>query len=406
MRGLRALNQWGWRFVVPCPPQVTTWSVLMSRQSACLTVPVGGGRAYCYVDLTGTEPPKSLAASTERLQEVLADFADPGIALREAVQGGVAIHAAAIEEVVLDSWSLGRVLLVGDAAHAMSPNMAQGAAMAIEDALVLAECLAEQPSIDTALAAYAGSPPAPDWLGTSDDTSPRPHPPIASRAAQRTAAIVRSPCLSQSLSTTSGRALRAACGVLRYCPEPSTERRAGGRGSVQPAAPIPSYNPTAVSGDGQRGQTGTENRLLPVRELRHRQPGIGDGERQANRPASAPQTQSVLRQVGLMLVAARRASCRSSHGAKSAKKEGLMFMRFSTATAFFVLVTAPAFADCTHELSKLEPAVTSAETGSMQSGMPATNASKRYFPAIRPSTPKRPGRPEARWKRFHPINSR
>ncbi len=49
-----------------------------------------------------------------------------------------------------------------------------------------------------------------------------------------------------------------------------------------------------------------------------------------------------------------------------------MFMRFSTATAFFVLVTAPAFADCAHELSKLEPAVTSAETGSMQSGMPAT----------------------------------
>ena len=127
----------------------------MSQRSACLTVPVGGGRAYCYVDLTGgPRPPKSLAPSTERLQEVLADFADPGIALREAVQGGVPIHAAAIEEVVLDSWSLGRVLLVGDAAHAMSPNMAQGAAMAIEDALVLAECLTEQPSINMALAAY------------------------------------------------------------------------------------------------------------------------------------------------------------------------------------------------------------------------------------------------------------
>jgi len=49
-----------------------------------------------------------------------------------------------------------------------------------------------------------------------------------------------------------------------------------------------------------------------------------------------------------------------------------MFMRFSTATAFLVLVTAPAFADCAQELSKLEPAVTSAETGSTQSGMPAT----------------------------------
>jgi 2-polyprenyl-6-methoxyphenol hydroxylase-like FAD-dependent oxidoreductase len=32
-------------------------------------------------------------------------------------------------------------VLIGDAAHATSPNMAQGAAMALEDALVLADCL-------------------------------------------------------------------------------------------------------------------------------------------------------------------------------------------------------------------------------------------------------------------------
>lgn len=152
--GLRALKQWGWRFVIPCPPQVTTWSVFMSRQSACLTVPVGGGQAYCYVDLMGLEPPTSPAISTDCLQEVLSDFAGPAIAIREALDGGVAIHAAPIEEVVLDSWSRGRALLVGDAAHAMSPNMAQGAAMAIEDALVLAECLFEQPSIETALSAH------------------------------------------------------------------------------------------------------------------------------------------------------------------------------------------------------------------------------------------------------------
>ena len=153
--GSRALKQWGWRFVVPCPPQIATWSVFMSRQSACLTVPLGGGRAYCYVDLMGTEPPKSLAISTDRLQEVLADFAGPAIAIRESLEGGATIHAAAIEEVVLDSWSRGRALLIGDAAHAMSPNMAQGAAMAIEDALVLTECLSEQPRIGATLSAYA-----------------------------------------------------------------------------------------------------------------------------------------------------------------------------------------------------------------------------------------------------------
>ncbi|HWM27053.1 MAG TPA: FAD-dependent monooxygenase [Woeseiaceae bacterium] len=162
--GPRPLNQWGWRFVIPCPPQMTTWSVLMSRQSACLTMPIGGGRAYCYVDLMGRQPPTSLEISMDRLREVLCDFAGPAIAIREAVEGSIAIHAAPIEEVVLNSWSRGRAVLIGDAAHAMSPNMAQGAAMAIEDALVLAECLAEQPGIGTALSAYeARRRPRVDW---------------------------------------------------------------------------------------------------------------------------------------------------------------------------------------------------------------------------------------------------
>jgi 2-polyprenyl-6-methoxyphenol hydroxylase-like FAD-dependent oxidoreductase len=45
-------------------------------------------------------------------------------------------------------------VLVGDAAHASSPNMAQGAAMAVEDALVLAEMLTADQPVDQALASY------------------------------------------------------------------------------------------------------------------------------------------------------------------------------------------------------------------------------------------------------------
>jgi FAD-dependent urate hydroxylase len=152
--GRRELNQWGWRFVIPCPPQVTTWSVLMSSQSACLAMPIGGGRAYCYVDLVGAEPPTSLATSNDRLQKVLAGFAGPAIEIRRALTGHIAIHGAPIEEVILDDWSRGRALLIGDAAHAMNPSMAQGAAMAVEDALVLAECLSGQADIGTAASAY------------------------------------------------------------------------------------------------------------------------------------------------------------------------------------------------------------------------------------------------------------
>jgi len=47
-----------------------------------------------------------------------------------------------------------RVVLVGDAAHASPPSMAQGAGMAVEDAIVLADELARTQDISTALARY------------------------------------------------------------------------------------------------------------------------------------------------------------------------------------------------------------------------------------------------------------
>jgi salicylate hydroxylase len=48
----------------------------------------------------------------------------------------------------LDRWSVGRVTLLGDAAHSMLPFLAQGAVMAIEDACVLARCLAQIDAVE------------------------------------------------------------------------------------------------------------------------------------------------------------------------------------------------------------------------------------------------------------------
>ncbi|MEO8684569.1 MAG: FAD-dependent monooxygenase, partial [Devosia sp.] len=50
----------------------------------------------------------------------------------------------------LKRWNTGRVLLMGDAAHAVAPHSGQGASMAIEDGLVLAACLAEPGTIAAA----------------------------------------------------------------------------------------------------------------------------------------------------------------------------------------------------------------------------------------------------------------
>ena len=55
----------------------------------------------------------------------------------------------------LQEWSKGRIVLLGDAAHAMLPFMAQGAVMAIEDGLILARCIEEHaPDLTGAVSAY------------------------------------------------------------------------------------------------------------------------------------------------------------------------------------------------------------------------------------------------------------
>src|SRR6266850_1552075 len=58
-----------------------------------------------------------------------------------------------IEEMALDEWTRGRVALLGDAVHPMTPNIGQGAGMAMEDAAVLAEELLSSP-LDIALDNY------------------------------------------------------------------------------------------------------------------------------------------------------------------------------------------------------------------------------------------------------------
>ncbi|MHB1278794.1 MAG: FAD-dependent monooxygenase, partial [Bacteroidia bacterium] len=51
-------------------------------------------------------------------------------------------------------YSFGNVLLTGDAAHATTPNMGQGACQAIEDAWFLSQCLLKEKSTESAFAAF------------------------------------------------------------------------------------------------------------------------------------------------------------------------------------------------------------------------------------------------------------
>lgn len=66
-------------------------------------------------------------------------------------------HEEAIQETPLEEWSWvrGRVALIGDAAHAMSPVLAVGGAVGMEDAWVLADEILAHPDLDMALKAFA-----------------------------------------------------------------------------------------------------------------------------------------------------------------------------------------------------------------------------------------------------------
>jgi FAD-dependent urate hydroxylase len=160
------VGQVGWRFVGDRPPEVMTWSVMLGRRTAFLTLPIGDDRVYCYCDVHSPRDPDSAErAPAERLAQLFSEFADPAATLLDALDAAADIHVSTIEEVALDSWVRDHVVLIGDAAHATSPSMAQGAAMALEDALVLADCLRDIQAIPDALAAFeARRRPRTDWV--------------------------------------------------------------------------------------------------------------------------------------------------------------------------------------------------------------------------------------------------
>ena len=163
---VRPRGQHAWRFITRCPAEVDTWTTLLGREATFLAVPIGRGRVYCYCDApTSVRARSEHEPVTEYLAKLLADFTGPVPAILHALDPGMKVHEGPIQEVVLNGWSRGPVVLIGDAAHATSPNMAEGAAMALEDGLVLADCLAsEQPILRTLTMFEARREPRCRWV--------------------------------------------------------------------------------------------------------------------------------------------------------------------------------------------------------------------------------------------------
>ncbi|MBO0778945.1 MAG: FAD-dependent monooxygenase [Ktedonobacteraceae bacterium] len=149
-RGIASLN----RDLIPFGISSETWGI--GRRIGL--IPLKDERVYWFVARTVPERDGKDEAPEKRKQRVQALFRgwhDPIEQVLEATEASMIIHADVYAIAPLTRWSEGRVVLVGDAAHAMAPNMGQGGCQAIEDAPVLAECLqAHATDIPTALRAY------------------------------------------------------------------------------------------------------------------------------------------------------------------------------------------------------------------------------------------------------------
>jgi 2-polyprenyl-6-methoxyphenol hydroxylase-like FAD-dependent oxidoreductase len=93
------------------------------------------------------------AAWRRRLLELFADDAGPATRLIEATPELLPVRA--IHSIPhLPRWHSGRLVVAGDAAHAPSPSSGQGASLAIEDAVVLAQSLRDEPEPQAAFARF------------------------------------------------------------------------------------------------------------------------------------------------------------------------------------------------------------------------------------------------------------
>lgn len=162
------VGQHSWRFMTACPPEVTTWTVLLGAGASFLTIPVGQGLVYCYADVTtDVARPEQNGDPVGSLRERFAGFAAPVPGLLERLDDRTLIQVGPIEQVAEECWGRGAVVLVGDAAHGTSPNMAEGASLAFEDALVLAACLHDAGTVQDALAAFVRRrSPRTGWVRT------------------------------------------------------------------------------------------------------------------------------------------------------------------------------------------------------------------------------------------------
>jgi 2-polyprenyl-6-methoxyphenol hydroxylase-like FAD-dependent oxidoreductase len=150
----RYVGQMFWRGLVEQSCGIDDITVWIAHSRYFGITPVGDGGARWFAQLGVEKPLTSEEGTYERLQEAFADFCEPLPEILKLVDTERQFHCGPAMSVDSPRWYDRGVLLVGDAAHALSPVSGQGAAMAFEDAVVLAEELGGTHDLQSGLAAF------------------------------------------------------------------------------------------------------------------------------------------------------------------------------------------------------------------------------------------------------------
>lgn len=148
------------RLIVDNEPEVRNFTEFLGRGQRVGLVPISEKRLYVWTTFNSPRDRPPVIDSADRFRELFAQFTDGRVRrVLSQIRSADEIISTDIEEVRHDRWSAGRAVLLGDAVHALTPNIGQGAGMAMEDAAVLADELASvqrgAQGLEHALESYA-----------------------------------------------------------------------------------------------------------------------------------------------------------------------------------------------------------------------------------------------------------
>ena len=151
----RALVPWD---VLPPAIAERKYAMYPGPQRMLLHYPLRGGRIMNFIatgrSASWEEEGWAIPATNEEFAAAYSDFAPEVVAMIRSIPAGALFKWGLRDREPLASWTKGRVTMLGDAAHPMTPFLGQGACIAIEDGLVLGRAFKLAGSIEEALARY------------------------------------------------------------------------------------------------------------------------------------------------------------------------------------------------------------------------------------------------------------